>query len=53
VSVNGLHGSVNVDNPRVTVEEDENRRFEGRVGTGGSPVRVSGVHGDVTLARAD
>ena len=52
VSVHGIHGSVNVDNPSVTVEEDEHHNFEGRVGTGGAPIRVSGVHGDVALTRS-
>ncbi|MCA1613071.1 MAG: DUF4097 family beta strand repeat-containing protein [Acidobacteria bacterium] len=51
VSVHGIHGSVNVENPSVTVEEDERHRFEGRVGAGGTPIRVSGVHGDVALTR--
>ena len=51
VSVNGIHGSVNVNNPGVTIEEDEHHNFEGRVGTGGTPIRVSGVHGNVALTR--
>jgi DUF4097 and DUF4098 domain-containing protein YvlB len=51
VSVNGIHGSVNVDNPAVTIEQDDRHNFEGRVGTGGTPIRVSGVHGDVALTR--
>ena len=51
VSVSGIHGSVNVDNPAVTVEQDEHHSFEGRVGAGGAPIRVSGVHGNVALTR--
>ncbi|MCA1614229.1 MAG: hypothetical protein LC800_08835 [Acidobacteria bacterium] len=51
VSVSGLHGSVNVENPGVTVEQDERHHFEGRVGAGGVPIRVSGVHGNVALTR--
>lgn len=51
VSVHGIHGSVNVDNPSVTVEQDERHNFEGRVGAGGAPIRVSGVHGNVALTR--
>lgn len=51
VSVSGLHGSVSVDDPRVTIDEQEHSNFEGRVGAGGTPIRVSGIHGNVTLAR--
>lgn len=51
VSVSGIHGSVNVNNPAVTVEQDERHNFEGRIGTGGTPIRVSGVHGNIALTR--
>lgn len=51
VSVSGIHGSVNVDHPAVKVEQDERHNFEAQVGTGGAPIRVSGVHGNVALTR--
>lgn len=51
VSISGIHGSVNVDNPGVTVEQDERHHFEAKVGAGGPPINVSGVHGNVALRR--
>jgi hypothetical protein len=51
LSVNAIHGSVYVQNPAVTVEQDEHNNFEGRVGTGGTPISVTGVHGNVALTR--
>lgn len=51
VSVSGIHGSVSIDNPGVTVEQDERHHFEAKVGAGGPPINVSGVHGNVSLTR--
>jgi hypothetical protein len=51
VSVSGIHGSVKVNNPDVTVGQDERHHFEAKVGAGGAPINVSGVHGNVSLTR--
>ena len=49
VDVDGLHGSVNVSLPNVTVEDEGRSKFRGRVGAGGPLIRVTGVHGNVSL----
>jgi hypothetical protein len=50
--VGGLSGKVDYDLKNVTVEDDNNNRskFNARIGAGGSPIKISGIHGDVHLA---
>jgi hypothetical protein len=54
LSVGGLSGSVTNDLRNATVDDDgENNnhrsKFSARVGTGGAPIKLSGIHGDVHL----
>jgi hypothetical protein len=50
--VGGLSGKVDYDLNNVTVEDDNDNRskFNARIGAGGAPIRISGIHGDVHLA---
>lgn len=52
LNVGGLSGGVTYDLKNVTVgnEGDNRSRFSARIGAGGAPIRISGVHGDVHLA---
>ena len=51
--VGGLSGGVSYDLKNVTVEDgrdDDPSKLNARIGAGGAPIRISGVHGDVHLA---
>ncbi|HEY9405323.1 MAG TPA: hypothetical protein VIQ24_21915 [Pyrinomonadaceae bacterium] len=49
--VTGINGSVNADMPNVVVQGTVSRsNFNARIGSGGSPINVSGVNGRVRLA---
>ncbi|MCA1816845.1 MAG: hypothetical protein LC746_10640 [Acidobacteria bacterium] len=52
LNVGGLSGGVTYDLKNVTVEDggDNRSRFNARIGAGGAPIRINGVHGDVHLA---
>ena len=48
--VNGINGAVSADVPNVTVQGRINRsNFNAQIGTGGAPINVSGVNGNVRL----
>jgi hypothetical protein len=53
LNVGGLSGGVSYDLNNVTVEDEggNNRsKLNARIGAGGAPIRISGIHGDVHLA---
>jgi hypothetical protein len=53
LNVSGLSGGVTYDLKNVTVDdEDSNNRskLNARIGTGGAPIKISGIHGSVHLA---
>jgi hypothetical protein len=54
IDVDGINGSVNAtDIPNVILRGKIDRQnFHATIGTGGSPIRVSGVNGHVKLVRA-
>jgi hypothetical protein len=50
LKVTGINGSVNADMPNVVVQGTVSRNnFNARIGSGGSPIDVSGVNGRVSL----
>ena len=54
VRVRGINGRIEPELPNLKVAGAARRgRLEGRVGAGGSPVEISGVNGNILLARAE
>jgi hypothetical protein len=53
LEVTGINGSVQADMPNVTIFGKISRdNFRARIGSGGTPIQVSGVNGGVRIARA-
>jgi hypothetical protein len=53
LDVTGINGSVQADMPNVTVFGKISRdNFRAKIGSGGTPIQVSGINGGVRLARA-
>ena len=53
LDVTGINGSVNADVANVTVfGKIDRQNFHAKIGSGGSPIKVSGVNGHVKLTRA-
>jgi len=53
LDVTGINGSVNTDVANVTVFGKLDRQnFHAKIGSGGSPIKVTGVNGHVKLSRA-
>lgn len=53
LTAKGMNGSVRSEISAVTVEKDDHgSRYSARIGTGGSPITVSGINGNVRLTRA-
>jgi hypothetical protein len=53
LDVTGINGSVNTDISNVTVFGKLDRQnFHAKIGSGGSPIKVTGINGHVKLARA-
>lgn len=53
LEVSGINGNVNTELPNVTVQgKMERNNFRAKIGSGGSPIQVSGINGRVTLTRA-
>ena len=53
LDVTGINGPVNADLPNVTLTGKLNRQdVHAKIGSGGSPIRVSGINGTVKLTRA-
>jgi hypothetical protein len=54
LTARGMNGNVRSEIPEVTVDKEEYRRtYSARIGTGGAPITISGVNGNVRLTRAD
>jgi hypothetical protein len=52
LQVSGINGQVNTDLPNVTLQgKMERNNFRAKIGSGGSPIQVSGINGKVTLTR--
>jgi DUF4097 and DUF4098 domain-containing protein YvlB len=49
LNVSGINGDVNAAAPNVSLNKVGHSKFEGRVGSGGSVISVSGISGSVTL----
>jgi len=52
IEVRGVNGNVNPELPNVTVLEQKRGRLEARVGTGGPPIEVHAVNGNINLLPA-
>ncbi len=53
LNVSGIHGSVIADLPNVTMEDKKERNnYRARIGEGGASISVSGINGNVKLAKA-
>jgi hypothetical protein len=54
LTAKGMNGSVRSEIPEVTVDKDEyGRGYSARIGTGGAPITLSGINGNVRLISAD
>lgn len=54
LSAHGMNGSVRSELPDVTIEKGEyGSRYSARIGTGGAPIEISGINGNVRLTRAN
>ena len=53
LAAHGMNGSVRSELPDVTVDKNEfGSRYSARIGTGGAPIEISGINGNVRLTRA-
>lgn len=53
LETHGMNGSVRSDVPEITVSKSEHgNRYSAQIGTGGNPITVSGVNGNVRLTKA-
>ena len=49
-----MNGNVRSEIPEVTVDrESHGRRYTARIGSGGAPITISGINGNVRLTRGD
>jgi hypothetical protein len=54
LTARGMNGNVRSDIPDVIVDSEEHgSRYSAHIGTGGSPITLSGINGNVRLTRAD
>ena len=54
LTARGMNGSVRSEIPEVRVDREEyGRNYSARIGTGGSPITISGVNGNVRLTRGE
>jgi hypothetical protein len=54
LSAKGMNGNVRSEIPEVTVGKEEyGRNYSAHIGTGGAPITISGINGNVRLTRAD
>ena len=54
LTAKGMNGSVRSDIAEVTVDKvDHGSRYSARIGTGGAPITISGINGNVRLTRAE
>lgn len=50
----GMNGSVRSEIPEVTVDKDDHgSRYSAHIGTGGAPITLSGINGNVRLTRVN
>ena len=53
LTAKGMNGNVRSEIPDVTIENEEHgSRYSARIGTGGAPLTISGINGNVRLTRA-
>jgi hypothetical protein len=53
LTAKGMNGSIRSEIPDVVVNKDEfGSRYSARIGSGGSPITISGINGSVRLTRA-
>lgn len=53
LETHGMNGSVRSEVPEITVNKSEHgNRYSAQIGSGGNPISVSGVNGNVRLTRA-
>jgi hypothetical protein len=53
LTAKGMNGSIRSEIPDVVIDKDEfGSRYSARIGSGGSPITISGVNGNVRLTRA-
>lgn len=53
LSAHGMNGSVRSELPDVTIDKNEfGSRYTARIGSGGAPIEISGINGNVRLTRA-
>ena len=54
LTARGMNGSVRSDIPEVTVDKEEpGSRYSAHIGTGGAPITISGINGNVRLTRGE
>lgn len=54
LTARGMNGNVRSEIAEVTVDKEEyGRNFSARIGTGGAPITISGINGNVRLTRGD
>jgi hypothetical protein len=54
LTAKGMNGNVRSEIPEVTVDKEEfGHSYSARIGTGGAPITISGINGNVRLTRAD
>jgi DUF4097 and DUF4098 domain-containing protein YvlB len=54
LTAKGMNGNVRSEISEVTVDKDEfGRSYSARIGTGGAPITISGVNGNVRLTRGN
>lgn len=54
LTARGMNGNVRSEIAEVTVDkEDYGRNYSARIGTGGAPITISGINGNVRLTRGD
>ena len=52
LTARGMNGNVRSDIPEVTVDKEEpGSRYSARIGSGGAPITISGINGNVRLTR--
>ena len=52
LDVNGLSGRISVEMPNVTVDRVGSSDYRARIGSGGAPILISGVSGNIKIRRA-
>jgi bifunctional DNA-binding transcriptional regulator/antitoxin component of YhaV-PrlF toxin-antitoxin module len=54
LTAKGMNGNVRSEIAEVTVEKDDRwTRYSARIGSGGAPIEISGINGNVRLTRAE